>query len=221
MSSPASSVSGFFASISRAASPLIDRLKYALSPVSRSAPVSPIVSPTKPRIHRAPKSISSSLREKNKQIEIGKPLQKVYKVPTHIAKKKQPKMAYVKQLKEPKDMNKKKSVNYLDEAFRACKKEGKILEIPKKEEINGTVQNPIEHMDLDKVIKPQSASKPDVSKNRIKLFAPPSLEDDPDYVEKYPFPQITNQPHFGSITEAIHDLSHWTKEHKASREFDF
>ena len=231
MSSPNTSASSFFDSLKRAASPLIDKLKFVLSPVAtRSAPVSPTVSPTKQRTQRAPKTISSSLREKNKIISIGKPLQKVYKVPSSIGKKKQPKMACVKQLKIPKELVKKPKDNYLNEAFNNCKKDGKLLAKPKlqapRTNQNGsaavTPQNIVEQMDIDNAI-PHPRPIPfetnsRTSKSRLKLFSIPDEDADPECLTKFQFPKNSEQAvPCGSLNEALHGAEIWTQEHRSEK----
>eukprot|EP00835_Amoeboradix_gromovi_P002273 NODE_125_length_18781_cov_0.243015.p6 type:complete len:235 gc:universal NODE_125_length_18781_cov_0.243015:8473-7769(-) len=233
MSSPTTSVSSFFDSMKRAASPLIDKLKYALSPISRSEPVGPAESPTKARTNRGSRTISSSLRDKNKTIVLGKPLQKVHKMPSQIGKKKQPKMAVVKQLKDPVIRN--KAPGYLERAVMECKKEGTILQlqsevtqsIGQSNNIKEVVESaaPVtfknkesEQMDVDRVI-PTKAPKIKPTRSRIKLFAPPSLED-PEFVEKYPFKEI-NQPHYESVAESIEGIDKWTRKHPNTGAYQF
>eukprot|EP00834_Sanchytrium_tribonematis_P000508 NODE_9_length_64580_cov_1.431941.p35 type:complete len:232 gc:universal NODE_9_length_64580_cov_1.431941:8688-7993(-) len=230
MTSPGST--SFFEAIRKTASPIFDRIKNAISPISRSAPTTPVVSPTKAPTHRAPRTISSSLRDKNKTLSLGKPIDKVYKVPLHIAKKKQPRMAYVKKLKDP-NADKTKTTNYLDDAFNACKKEGKILKInrpkpllvEKKKILPKTNTTPMdvdnEHIPPSRTQSIYSSPMAKVSEDRRRRFAPPPLED-PEYIEKFPFTELNqNQVHFSNYNETIQNLDNWTSQNKPSNEFIF
>ncbi len=212
------SVSGLIGSIKRAASPLIERIRNVLSPIqTHSAPASPIMSPTKSR-PRAARTISSSLREKNKTLVIGKPLDKVYKVSSAIGKKRQPKMNYIKQLKEPKSTIKKSRNNYLDEALVACKKEGKLMEIPKRSPL---LKKPVDFdkMQLDTVPILSTMNTRPLRSTR-KQFKPPN-QDDPDFVSQFPFDSEIDGRHYGSIPEIVNGIQTFTNSHRPSEKFVF